>query len=382
MKKTSSQENPIRDDEILHDVSPAGKVRPWAEKKKRNIALSEVYLQVDPKKARRLEECGQFLSFVRRPQEEGGGLRLQAANFCRIRLCPMCQWRKSLKAYSQMRKILDWCRENSKFRLRYIFCTLTVQNCQGEELASTINLMMKGFDRLMRYSAIAGPKSGPPVVKGWYRSLEITHDVDEIISRKRYNKARKYYDARGISPGDKNPGFDTYHPHFHVLWAVEPSYFKTKDYISQKKLTELWKKAARLDYPPQVDIRIVKGVDIGDISQTANESFRYIDENIEEIGMKSAVCEITKYATKDSDYVIPDDYDLSVRSVQILDKALEKRRLIARGGIFAEAWRALGLDEPEDGDLVHLDSENEDIYNASPDVVYVWHSGYFQYRLE
>jgi len=378
MKKASSQENPTRDDEVLRDVSPSGKVRPWKEKKLHNVMLSEVYLQVDPKKAHRLEECGQFLSFVRRPPEEGGGLRLQAANFCRIRLCPMCQWRKSLKAYSQMRKILDWCEENSKFRLRYIFCTLTVQNCQGEQLADTISLMLKGFNRLMQYSAIAGPKGGTPVVKGWYRSLEITHDVDEIISQKRYNKARKYYDARGISPGDKNPGFDTYHPHFHVLWAVDPSYFKTKDYISQKKLTELWQKAARLDYPPTVDIRIVKGVTVDDVSEAGARSL----EGIEEIGMKKAVCEISKYATKDADYVIPDDYDLSVRSVQILDKALERRRLIARGGIFAKAWRTLGLDEPEDGDLVHLDSENEDIYNAAPDVVYVWHFGYNQYRRE
>lgn len=378
MKKADSQGNPTRDDEILRDVSPSGKVRPWAEKKLRNVMLSEVYLQVDKEKAMRLQECGQFLSFVRRPPEEGGGLRLQAANFCRLRLCPMCQWRKSLKAYGQMRQILDLCRKSYKFRLRYIFCTLTVQNCQGEQLASTINLMLEGFHRLMRYSAIAGPKGGTPVVKGWYRSLEVTHDVDEIISEERYRNAREYYDTRGISPGDKNPGFDTYHPHFHVLWAVASSYFKTGDYISQKKLTELWQKATRLDYPPRVDMRIVKGNTVDDVSEAGIKSL----QEMEKIGMESAVCEVTKYATKDSDYVIPDDYDLSVRSVQILDKVLDRRRLIARGGVFAEAWRTLGLDEPEDGDLVHLDSENEDIYNAAPDVVYVWHSGYNQYRLE
>lgn len=360
--------------DVLVDRAPSGRVRPWAQKKERNMRLSEVYDELDPVKAARLRECGEFLAFGTTVE---GRLRLDKANFCRLRLCPMCQWRKSLKAYSQMRKILDWC--NERQQLRYIFCTLTVRNCEGEELAPTITNMMQAYNRLMGYAAIAGPRGGEPVVKGWYRSLEVTHDTDEIISQARYNDRRKYYDARGLGPGDANPGYDTYHPHYHVVWAVAPGYFNGRQYISQAKLTELWQRAARLDYTPSVDIRAVKGVTVDDVTDSGADSLCKMDK----VSYDGAICELTKYATKDADYVIPGDWDLSVRSVGILDQALERRRLIARGGLFAAAFRALRLQEPEDGDLVHVDDDGDDEeYRTCADLVFVWHSGYNQYRRE
>lgn len=358
--------------EVLIDRSPSGRVRPWAGKKVRNMRLAEVYDQIDPAKAARLRQCADFLAYGTTVE---GRLRLQRANFCRLRLCPICQWRKSLKAYGQMRKIVDWC--NARKQLRYIFATLTVQNCEGEELFPTISAMMAAYNRLVGYAAIAGSQGSEPVVKGWYRSLEITHDTEKVISEARYNDRRKYYQARGLGPGDLNPGFDTYHPHFHVIWAVTPGYFSGRQYISQDKLTALWQRAARLNYTPTVDLRAVKGVTVDDLTDAGADSLRKTDM----IDYTGAICEITKYATKDTDYVIPDDWDLSVRSVAILDRALERRRLIARGGIFAEAFRALKLEEPEDGDLIHVDDTGDaEDFKASADLVFVWHSGYNQYR--
>lgn len=80
------------------------------------MALSDIYetLGTDPDypdaakaldKARRLAECAQWAEFERLPN--GQGLRLHEASFCRVRLCPMCQWRRSLKLGDQVRKVVS-----------------------------------------------------------------------------------------------------------------------------------------------------------------------------------------------------------------------------------------------------------------------------------
>lgn len=57
--------------------------------------------------------------------------------------------------------------------------------------------------------------------------------------------------------GTKN--FDTYHPHFHVLIAVNKSYFTSRDYLSQARWTAAWQQALQVDYTPIVDVRRIKG---------------------------------------------------------------------------------------------------------------------------
>ena len=52
-----------------------------------------------------------------------------------------------------------------------------------------------------------------------------------------------------------------------------------------------------------------------------------------------AVAEATKYAAKSKDYIVLDDWDLTVETVRGLDKALHKRRLVGFGGLLAEARR-------------------------------------------
>ena len=45
----------------------------------------------------------------------------------------------------------------------------------------------------------------------------------------------------------------------HILIFVKSSYFANSDnYISQNDWTDLWKKAAKLDYTPVVNIKAVK----------------------------------------------------------------------------------------------------------------------------
>ena len=48
------------------------------------------------------------------------------------------------------------------------------------------------------------------------------------------------------------------HPHFHAMLLVKSTYFHGSYYIDQSAWIEMWMKAMRLDYIPQVDIRAVK----------------------------------------------------------------------------------------------------------------------------
>ena len=147
-----------------------------------------------------------------------------------------------------------------------------------------------------------------------------------------------------------------YHPHFHVLIVVRKGYFTSKEYLSHEAWRELWAKAMRLDYMPQVNIKKVKG-------NTAE-----------------AVAEVAKYSTKDSDYVIEKNIDLSMNVVETLDYALQRRRLVSFSGIMKEWHKKLNLDDTEDGDLVHIDSEkDEELENEMILETYAWNVGYMNY---
>ena len=79
--------------------------------------LSAIYAEgIDSKKAARLYTCGNALGFH---QDEDGKKKLAAANFCHVRLCPLCSWRRSLKLFGQTSQILDYMGQNGDYR--YIF---------------------------------------------------------------------------------------------------------------------------------------------------------------------------------------------------------------------------------------------------------------------
>ena len=99
-----------------------------------------------------LAECGDTLAFLR---DASGKKRLHSANFCRNRLCPMCNWRRSLKMYSQVSQITDRILDTKK--ARFIFVTLTVRNPDGAHLAETLDLMNKGFKYITSKSQTFAP---------------------------------------------------------------------------------------------------------------------------------------------------------------------------------------------------------------------------------
>ena len=313
--------------EILQDTKN-GKDNNWKERKESTLDLAASYKRIGSNKHYRVLDCSTFLEFKLTTVND---LKLTSANFCKVRLCPMCSWRRSLKIFGQVSKVMDHVEEN--YNYRYIFLTLTVRNCYGEDLRDTLDLMTKSFNKLSERKAFK------QAVKGYFRSLEIT-----------YNKKD-----------------NTYHPHFHMILAVDNSYFtQSKIYLSQEKWTNLWKSCLRVDYTPIVDVRRIKK-----------------DDNK---GFGKAVAETAKYTVKAEDFLIRDDKgniqeNLTDEVVETLDYALHRKRLTSFGFIFKEIHKKLNLDNAEDGDLTNTD--NEELREDLTDVIlkYQWNIGIKNYVL-
>ena len=170
--------------------------------------------------AQRMDFCSQLLDFKLVPNSDLGELKLKlsAARFCRVRHCPVCQWRRSLKWKAKALEALPLViKDFSKHR--WLFLTLTQKNCLVTELRKIITEMNKSFVRLTKLKEWS--------IDGWIKSLEVTHGKDGNA-----------------------------HPHFHCLLMAPPSYFG-RNYLKHNDWIALWQKAARLDYKPQVHIKAV-----------------------------------------------------------------------------------------------------------------------------
>jgi plasmid rolling circle replication initiator protein Rep len=181
------------------------------------------YLQ--QRQALRMSKCGEVLNFewMVDPGTGAANLKLKTTWFCRVRHCPVCQWRRSLmwigRFYHAFPRIYadhpEW---------RYVLLTLTVRNCPVLDLRKTVQAMNAAWKRLTERKAWPA--------EAFIRSLEITRAEDGQA-----------------------------HPHFHCLLALPPSYFAGRNYLSTAKWALLWQEALRIDYTPQCDVRVVKPKD-------------------------------------------------------------------------------------------------------------------------
>lgn len=212
--------SPFVEQVTLAEISPRDK--PW-DKHKKNAEIISCYYKKGgmDKYAERVYLCSRFLDFriVKNKINAQKRLKLYSARFCRVRHCPICQWRRSLmwkaKAYEALPKVITDYPEN-----RWLFLTLTLKNCQLTDLRNTLDHMNKAFKRLTELKAFPGI--------GWIKSIEITRGRD------------------GKSA----------HPHIHCLILAKPSYFKS-DYLSKQDWISLWQQCLRIDYKPVIDIQAV-----------------------------------------------------------------------------------------------------------------------------
>lgn len=287
----------------------------WKEKRVKSVRLYDYYEKAGyPDYADRVKNCATFLEFA---TPEGGERKLKTANFCKLRLCPMCIGRRAKKSAFKLSQVMDLVEKEHK--AKFIFLTLTMKNVDGEHLGEAITQITKAWERFQ------GQRQIERSLPGWFRAIEITR-------------------GDGITKEDKG-----YHVHIHGIGAVDADYFskasrQSGKYLNQSELIQRWKKALRVDYDPSVQISTTK-------SKRKNGGV--------ESASLAAAKEGAKYPVKDDDYIdptLPED-----RAIEILrdyTEALRRRRLTAFGGWMKEAAKKLDAENMEDGDLVHVDDDS------------------------
>lgn len=253
------------------------------------------------KKAVNIDECGTFLELY---TDTDGVERISRANFCRERLCSVCSWRRQSRFIATTEPALQKIDIETSGKAKYIFITFTMKNCRGKDLSAAITQLLKAWDGISRRKPFS--KCG----LGAIRNIEVT-----------YNKTSRMY-----------------HPHLHVLMLVTNDYFHKVNYITEEKLSLLWKHALDVDYNPIVHIETIKS------------------KHAETSDIMSASLEVMKYSLKATDYAI------SPTVTETLMNALKGRRLISFSGVIAEARKQLKYADVEDDNLV--DDINERIDNA------------------
>jgi len=281
----------------LTDYSPQD--RPWDVHRAQTQRVEGVYRDtVYDGLADRLQVCSGFLGFAWVDDADAGEsrLKLRTARFCRVRHCPVCQWRRSLMWQARFLRALPGV-EAAHPKARWLFLTLTVRNCSVDNLRQTLCHMNEAWGRLTKRREFVDN------VQGWVRATEVTRGHD-----------------------------DSAHPHFHCLLMVRPYYFSGKYYVTQSRWAELWRQCARLNYKPVVDIRAV----------------RACHGAPGEKPLRQALAETMKYSVKPS--------DMEGEWLLELTRQVRGLRFVASGGVLKNMLRE--SDESEQ-DLLLADGNGE-----------------------
>jgi plasmid rolling circle replication initiator protein Rep len=301
--------------ESLSEASP--KDAKWDDHRLYTDIIRDIYANAGWERyAERADACSTWLQFRR---IEGDKLQLGKASFCRLRYCPVCQWRRSLMWRGRFIEALPSIKDEYPTS-RWILLTLTVKNPPMSELRATLTAMNTAWKRLIQR------KDWPAL--GFIRSTEITRGEDG------------------------NP-----HPHFHAILQVRSSYFK-KAYISKEKWQLLWKECLRADYLPVLDVRVIKEKEEGSDGVA---------------GIMGGACEVLKYTTKVSKLILEEEFIVE------LTKQTHKLRFLATGGTLK---KVLGNIEPEsDDDLIHVDGDaSTDVPTEAPKVDFLWKQDEKRYK--
>lgn len=312
----------------LTDYSPSD--APWDRNKGIADDVAGIYASAEEfeRLAARIGDCSGVLRFawVDSPETGESRLRLREAHFCRVRHCPVCQWRRSLmwqaRFYQSLPQLV------AKYpKARWLFLTLTIRNCQITELGDALTAMNSAWQRLKDRAEFK------PVL-GWVRTTEVTRGKDGSA-----------------------------HPHFHALLMVPPSWFKGSNYVKHDRWVQLWRECLRVDYEPNVDVRTVKPrAPKGDQLPT--------DATID--ALRGAVAETLKYSTKPSDMTADRQWFLE------LTRQTHRRRFIATGGALKDVLKV--DDEETDADLAMTDGDGDGEEEDAPRLAFNWRPADRRYR--
>lgn len=249
----------------------------------------------------RLKECGNFIKF--QASEDKTKFILAGGNFCKNRFCPFCSWLKAKRTAFELLELIKVVEYTEK--LAFIFITLTVPNVPRESLREEIENFNKSFKRLFQTEEFKAFN------KGFIRKLEVT-----------YNEKRK-----------------DYHPHFHLVVAVNKSYFKSRNYMSKRRLLELWQKATRNSNITQVDIKPCR------------------------MDTVKQIMELATYSAKQGDLY---------SSKEVFDgfyEGLFRKKLLVYNGIFKEYKKKIEVGEVDPAEVMEL---NQVLEEATKEICLIW----------
>lgn len=293
----------------LSECSP--KDRPWDQHRSQADQIATIFLNAADSRwfsrlGERVELCSQVLVFGWSAEKADSGvltLKLRKGTyFCRVRHCPVCQWRRSLMWMARFLQAAPGVLSQYP-NARFIFLTLTRKNVPITELRGALREMSSAWGRLIKRKEFTG-------VLGWIRAVEVTRAEDGRA-----------------------------HPHYHVLVMVSADYFcRPEKYVTQAAWTAIWRNSLRLDYDPIVHVTAVK-------SRAAH------CDGVPSRGLMSAARETLKYAVKPADMAAHPAWLLE------LTRQLHKLRFIASGGVLKDVLRE--DDETNDDLLVLGDGETD-----------------------
>lgn len=264
-----------------------------------------------------------------------------AGDSCNNPFCSVCMYRASRRDTLKVAVCMKYIEiEHEK---AFIFLHLTAPNVTGDKLPDEVNRFNNGFKKMFERKNIKA------ISKGYIRKLEITYNGESVItqemwdgdSKKKKKPMADYFQKLGLKVGDLNPNYDTYHTHFHIIVAVNKSYFKSRDYIKQKKWLNIWREAMATPEITQVFVQRVR--------LKNNDAIDDVESDMIAMDNGNAINEIAKYTAKCTDYMINQDV------FNTFYIALKNRQKITYNGIFAEAnklFKAKKLDKYKDIDEI------------------------------
>ena len=272
--------------------------------KQGNIKLSNFMKNIGDnliteKTLKRISNCADYMSFLQgmeisKDGEIGESKKVVVkGSFCNHRFCPVCGKNKARKDTLRLMTLSNWITNGLGKRL--LFLTLTVPNCKDYELRDTITKMNIAFNRYMKY------KIFEDIILGHVKKIEVTYNSDK-----------------------ENKSYNTYHPHFHVLIAVEPDYFR-HGYIKHSVWLEKWQKVMKDSSITEVHVQTVKNTD-------------------------KFCLELGKYIAKDSDYLI------SQEVFKTFYTSLKGCRMLTYSGLFK-----IGIKKYEKDGLKEFTEDRKDI---------------------
>lgn len=300
-----------QDEKLIH-------LEKWDKMKAQSQLLAERLLSFHPDSplwpiGERMNLCASTLFFG---YTEDGERRLRNTSYCRARLCPVCQWRRSLKVRGQMTEILEHVERAQG--LRYIMLTLTVKNCCSADLRPTLKTMLRAWGRLTSRAWFK------KICLGVYRAIEVS-----------------------INPLDKSC-----HPHIHAVLAVRPGYFSGRDYIKTEEWAQRWQEALELPYTPIVHLAALRKP------------------------FEKSAAEIAKYSLKVSNLI---ELLNEIPNTMLADLhwGLSGLRLFSLSGVFRQAHKELHLSDMDDP---QGEEENADASFFDDIVIpYFWNAGLSRY---